>query len=288
MVPTVSRNHSSILFEYSPNVFLFDCGEGTQRQLRKIKFSANKIESIFLSHFHGDHILGLPGILQTMNANDRKETLSIYGPKGLKKFMSNLITTFSIENLSYEIKLYEIENDNIIFENKDIMIKAFELSHTINCIGYKIIEKDRVKISNKKVSELGLEANPLLKKIKYLEEVEYKGKIINPKDIGTIEKGRMIGVIMDTQECESYRKIAKDCDLLISEATHISEDEDMAKKSMHMTAKRCAQISKEEKVKKLILTHISQRYKKSNIVLDDAKKEFKNVEIANDFFVIEL
>ncbi|MDD3263544.1 MAG: MBL fold metallo-hydrolase, partial [Candidatus Nanoarchaeia archaeon] len=170
MVPTVLRNHSSILFEYSPNVFLFDCGEGTQRQLRKIKFSANKIESIFLSHFHGDHILGLPGMLQTMNANDRKEILNIYGPKGLNRFMSNLITTFSIENLAYEVKLFEIENNNnnnnnnIIFENKDIVIKSFELSHTINCIGYKIIEKDRIKISNKKVSELGLESNPLLKK----------------------------------------------------------------------------------------------------------------------------
>ena len=288
MVPTISRNHSSILFEYSPNVFLFDCGEGTQRQLRKIKYSANKIEAIFLSHFHGDHILGIPGLLQTINANDRKESLSIYGPVGLNKFISNLILTFSLDNLSYEIKVFEIKENSIILENKDLIIKSFELSHSINCIGYKIIEKDRIKISNKKIKELGVEGNPLLKKLKFLETVEFNGKTINPKDIGVLEKGRKIGIIMDTEECDGYYSIAEDCDLLISESTHISIDEKMAKKSMHMTAKRCAQISKEKNVKKLLLTHISQRYQKSNLVLNDAKKEFKNVEIASDFLVVEL
>lgn len=287
MIPTVERNLSSILFNYSPDVFLFDCGEGTQRQLRKIKYSPNKIDAIFISHLHGDHVSGIPGILWTMNANDRKKKIVFYGPLGIKKFISNLNITFNF-TLNYDIEVIEIKKEGKIYENDDLQIDANYLDHGVPALGYSITEKDNIKISNKKVKDLGLENNVLLKKLKSMNVVEFNNQKINPEDIGSLQNGRKVSIIMDTKECEGYYKLAKNSDLMISESTHISKDEESAKKSFHMTAKQCAKLAREYGAKRLVLTHISQRYKDSKIILKDAKKEFNDVDVAYDLFEIDL
>jgi len=286
-IPTARRNHTAVLMPYKSETILLDCGEGAQRQFRKAKFNPCKITRLIITHWHGDHVLGLPGLLQTLALNNYNRTLHIYIPKGTSKYIDLIFRMFVFQGkIKYEI--HECLSGKIL-ETPDFYIEAFPLKHGAPCNAYVFVEKDKRRLNKKKLQELSLPSSPLLKSLQEGKDIEYKGRTIKANSVSYIEKGKKISFILDTVLCENCFKAAKNADLLITEATYTEKEKDLASEYKHLTAKQAAEIAKSSQVKKLILTHISQRYdNKEKIILDEAKKTFKNVEIAEDLMKVEI
>ena len=285
-IPTAKRNHTAVLLQYRNENILIDCGEGTQRQFRKAKLNPCKLTRLLITHWHGDHVLGLPGLFQTLALNNYPKTLYIYGPTGTANFI-NLIYKLFIFREKLKIKVEEVQGK--FLETQDFYIEAFPLKHGAPCNAYTFVEKDRRKLDKKKLQKLKLPNSPLLAELQKGKDIKYKGKTIKAKYIGFIEKGRKIAFVFDTILCDSCYEAAKNSDLLVAEATYTEKEKELASEYKHLTAKQSAEIAKSSKVKKLILSHISQRYQgKENKILQEAKKIFPKTEIAEDFMKVEV
>lgn len=281
MVPTPERNHSAILLIYNGEGILMDCGESTQKQLKIAKIRPTSVKKILISHLHGDHVLGLPGLMQTLSTSNYEETLKIYGPLGISEFMNNMSVTFVFDNkLSYEVK--ELSKGTFV-DNQSYSLVAVPLSHNIPCLGYSFIEKDRRRIKVPYIKKLGLPEGPLLGKLQENKPIEWKGKKILPEDATYLVRGRKVSFINDTVICNGCNELANGADVLVSEATYTSEHTNKAKEYMHLTAKEAAQIASQNNVKELILTHFSQRYKSCDGIASEAKAIFENTVCAFDF-----
>ena len=286
MVPTKERNQSSILVSYGSENILVDCGEGTQRQLKISSTSLTKITKILISHWHGDHVLGLPGLIQSISASDYDKTLRIYGPKGTEKFMKNMSKTFLFDR-KIDLEIIEIK-PGIFFENENLILEAAYLEHNIETLGYNIIEKDRRKINLDYIKKQKIPQGPLLGKLQAGKNITWKGKKI-PLNKATKEIiGKKITVISDTKPCKGADKLAKNADLLICEATYSSKLESKGEQYRHMTSKQAAELANRSNSKQLILTHFSARYKNTLELEEDANTYFDNVLCAKDFMKINL
>lgn len=287
--PTIKRNVSSVAVKRGKEVILFDCGEGTQRQFQKSKLSYMQISKIFITHFHGDHFLGIPGLVQTMQLNDRESPLHIYGPKGMIDLTKQLLSLGYFKP-SYEIFAHEIdEGDELDF--KDYKIKPFRVSHGVPSIGYSLVENKRPgKFDKEKALELGVPEGPLFSKIQKGQTVTLRdGKKITPDMIlGKPRNGRKIVISGDTRPTGKIIDISKNADVLIHEATFSSEFKDIASDYGHSTAFDAANIANKAKVKKLFLTHISPRHLNSSELEEEAKKVFKNSFVPKDFQEMEV
>jgi len=287
MRPTKERNHSCIILEHNKENIMFDCGEGTQRQMKIAGIDFNRISTILISHWHGDHVLGIPGFIQSLAAQNYSGTLHIYGPKGTKKRINAMFKAFVFDNpLKIEIK--EIKKDGIFLEKDEYTIAAYKLEHSTPCIGFVFKEADKRKIKTDFIAKLGIPHGPLLGKLQEGKDILFNGKKIKAEDATTLIEGKKIGYIADTAVCEGCAKIAKNADLLISESTHASNLEDKAEEYQHLTAKQAGLIALHNNAKKLILTHFSQRYKNTKELEEDAKTHFDNVICAYDFMKIKL
>ncbi len=286
-IPTATRNHTAILLTYNEENILVDCGEGTQRQFRKMKLNPCKLTKILLTHLHGDHILGLPGLLQTLGLNKYPKELKIFGPRGTKNLIEGIYKTFQIKE---RIKLEVKEVTSEVFENQDFEITALPLEHGIDCNAYIFQEKEKLRIDKKKLQKLKLPRTEL-KKLKALTEgkdITIDGKKIKYKDLTYSEDGKKISFVLDTRLCPNVKKAIKNSDLAIMESTYLDETE-LAKEYHHMTIEQATKCAKEEKVKRLILTHISQRYEYQEEKLTQrAKAIFFKTEIAKDKMQIEI
>ncbi len=288
MAPTKERNPSSVYVRYRSHGILLDCGEGTQRQMKIAGIKAPKVTKILISHWHGDHVLGLPGLLQTLASLDYHDVLEIYGPSGSKQFLGYVLKSFAYDAKVLEIKLHEIEKEGVVFEDDDLMISAHELHHGIPCVGYVLSEKTKWSISMAKVKKLGLKEGSWLTEIQRGNTVTVGGKKVKPEDIATEVQGKKIGWVSDTSPCENLNSIAAHADLLISEATYTSRLEDKGEAYGHMTAEQSALLASRNSAKKLVLTHFSQRYKTTEDVLEEAQRYFDNVVCAYDFLKIHV
>jgi len=287
MVPTKDRNHTSILLKFKEENILVDCGEGTQRQLRIANEKPTRITKILITHWHGDHVLGIPGLLQTLAASNYQKNLLIFGPEGTKRFFDNLIKTFIFNNnLNYEIR--EIINDGVFYENDDFGIEAYKLEHKIPCLGYRFVEKDKRKINVASIKKYRIPEGPLIGKLQRGESIVYNGKKISSDDVSYIQKGKTVGFITDTNVCENCLNVANSADILISEATFKEDLKEKALEYSHLTVKDAAYIATRANVKKLVLTHFSQRYKGIGELEEEAKKYFKNSVCAYDFMKLTL
>ncbi|MBS3134887.1 ribonuclease Z [Candidatus Woesearchaeota archaeon] len=284
MHPTKERNLFSVLFRYKSENILIDCGEGTQRQLRMINIPSTKTNKILLTHLHGDHINGLPGLLQNLQANQYSKDLEIYGPVGLKKLMYHI---FEIAGLRMRVKINEIKS-GIVYKSKDFYVEAKELQHSSKVYGYSFTEHDKRKINMNYLKKFNLKRHVLLGNLQKGKDVVYNGKKIKAKDATTLVKGRKLSLITDTVYCDNCIKLAKDSDLLVCECTFSKELKDKAKAFKHLTSEDAANIAKKSKSKKLILTHFSQRYKDTERLVKEAKKIFKNTVDAKDFMKAEV
>jgi len=228
MVPTKERNHSAIFISYKNEGILLDCGEGTQRQFKIAGISPTKITKIFISHWDGDHVLGLPGLLQTLSSSEYNKCLEIYGPKNTKKFMSNLFKTFYFDN-KLNLKIHELKQGKF-FENSGFILEAFDLEHKVPTLGINFIEKDRRKINLSYTKKKQIPEGPLLGKLQNNHSIKFKGKVIKPENATYIVKGKKITYIADTVYCKNCIKFSKDSDILICDATYSSELEEKSKK----------------------------------------------------------
>ena len=288
-IPTATRNHISIFMSYKDENILIDCGEGTQRQIRKAKINPCSITRLLITHFHGDHVFGLPGLFQTLALNNYQKTLQIYGPKGTKKFINEIFKTF-IKVRGIKMQVSEVSGKFI--KTKDFEITALPLNHDAPCNGYLFEEKDKLRISREKLAKLQIPNIPEIAKLTEKKDIKYKGKIIKYKQLTYLEKGKKISIILDTGLCNNINKLAKNSDLAILESTFLEESgngEKLAKEYKHLTAKQAGKIAKQNKVKQLILTHISQRYEKnSEVLLNEGKAIFPNTKLANDFDIVNI
>lgn len=286
-VPSKLRNQSSIALKAFGEVFLFDCGEGTQRQLLNAKISPMKINQIFITHLHGDHILGLAGLIQSMGFRGRKNPLHIYGPIGIEK-MKKAMLSFGYFIIEFPIIIHEIKN-GIIVENSAYFIECIKTQHNIENFSYSFCEKKKPRFLREKAIELGVEIGPDFGKLHNGFEVEVGDKIIKPEQVlGEDRKGVKFIYSGDTKPCEAMVKLSKDANLLIHESTYKAEDEEKALKNAHSTSKQAATIAKKSNVDKLILTHVSTRYLETNDLKEEAIEIFKNTELAFDFMTIKL
>ncbi len=284
MHPTKDRNLFSILFKHNKENILIDCGEGTQRQLKIADFSPTKINRILITHLHGDHINGLPGLFQNLYANEYKKTLEIYGPKGTKTLIKNVL---KLVLGKIKIKVNEIKSGTII-KTEDLIIKAIPLNHTIKSYGYSIEETPKRKININYTKKFGLTKHPLLKQLQKGKNIIYNNKKILASKATYILKGKKITFIIDTAYCSNAIKLAKRSDILICESTFAEDKKEKANVYKHLTARQAATIAKKTKSKKLILTHFSQRYKTTELLQKEAKKIFKNTICAKDFMKIKI
>lgn len=288
-LPTPNRNPSGIMVNREGELMLFDCGEGTQQQMMRSKTGMMALSSIFITHFHADHILGIPGLVQTLSFHGRTEPLTIYGPHWVEEF-TKLLVGLGYYKLKYEIKTVQLKPGDII-KRDGYSIHILKTEHSVPSIGYALVEDERMgKFNRKKAIELGVPPGPMFSKLHRGESVEIEGKTIQSKDVvASTRKGRTIVYSGDTRPCEGILKASLGADLLIHDGTLTDDKSDRAVESMHSTAGEAASLAKEAEVHHLVLTHISSRYTDDTTpILEDAKKIFKNVTVADDLMEIEV
>jgi ribonuclease Z len=288
-IPSKERNHPAIALEYfgeEKETLLFDCGEGTQKQLMLSGISFMKINKIFISHWHADHFAGLIPLIQTMSLEKRKDELKIFGPEA-EKFVSNILDLgyfglrFPVEAMNVPFEGSKIE---VVDESKEYQVLSIPVLHTIPSVAYCFQEKERWSVDIKKLKELGLKSGAWLKKLKRLGKVEYREKEIKIEEIANVRPGLKVVYSGDTRPCENLLEISKGADLLIHDGTFLEEEESKG----HADVKQAAKIAKDANVKQLILTHISRRYTDPKELEDEAKKIFPNTRVAYDFMRIKL
>ena len=287
--PTIKRNVSAVAVKRGREIILFDCGEGTQRQFQKSNLSYMQISKIFITHFHGDHFLGLPGLFQTMQLNDREKPLHIYGPQGIDELKKQLLSLGYFKP-SYRIISHKLEDGNIL-NFKGYNIYARKVNHNVPTLAYCIDESKRPgKFNKSRALKLGIPEGPLFNKLQKGYTITLKnGKKIKPNMVlGRPRRGRKIVISSDTKPCDELIYFSKDADVLIHDSTFDSELEDVANKYGHSTAFQAAEIAKKAEVKKLFLIHISPRYLDNKKIEDDAKKIFPDSIVANDFQEFEV
>jgi ribonuclease Z len=288
-IPAKQRNVTSIalkLLEERGAIWLFDCGEATQHQILHTSIKPRRLEKIFITHLHGDHIYGLPGLLSSRSFQGGETELTVYGPKGLEDYI-RISLSVSQTYLKYPLKVVEIE-DGVIFEDEQFIVETRLLEHGIPSYGYRVIEKDKPgTLLVNKLKELGIEPGPQYRKIKDGEPIIFEnGTIIEATEfLGAPQKGKIITILGDTRKCENARYLAQDADVLVHEATFAKNEGSLAYEYFHSTTGHAAEIALDANAKKLYLTHISSRYdKEAALVLkNEAREIFVHTEMAEDF-----
>ena len=289
--PTLDRFTTSQILQINGKSFLIDCGEGTQIQLRNNKIKFNSIEDILISHLHGDHFFGLPGLILTFNLLGREKPLNIYGPRGIKNIIISLLKIGNTWT-NYKLNFTELDNPSseIIYDKNDISITTIPLYHGIYTNGFLFRKKTSVhKLLVDKALSFGIDktqfAGIKLGKDGILDD----GSIIeNIKLVEPLKPDLTYAYCSDTLFNEKIIKQIKGCDLLYHESTFLKKHENFAKKTFHSTAEQAALIAKKSNVKKLILGHFSTRYKDLTLFLKESKSIFQNVDLAleNKIFII--
>jgi len=289
-IPTVSRALPSVVVKRKNEILMFDCGEGVQRQMIEARVGFHKKMKIFVSHMHGDHVLGLPGLLQTMSLLDRTQKLEVYGPVGIKAFIESIKRTVQFV-LTFPVEVHEIQNEGIVCNEQEYHVQAARTDHEIPSLGYALTEKPRPgRFDPIKAKALGVPEGPLWAKLQHGDKVKILGgKVIKPEQVvGPPRLGKKIAYSGDTRPTENLVKLAENADLLIHEATLSDELAEKAREDGHSTPSQAARTAKKARVKRLILTHVSARYRDAQLLLEQARKIFPNTDVAKDFMKVEL
>ncbi|NLJ81141.1 MAG: ribonuclease Z [Firmicutes bacterium] len=285
--PSLERNVSSLALKLpqSKEIWLFDCGEGTQHQILASPFKLRKIKRLFITHLHGDHIFGLPGFLASRSFSAKDQKMALYGPPGIAEFLETTLRT-SFTRLSYPLEITEIEPDAEL-ELGSWRIKVGLLDHGLVSYGYRLEEPHRPgRLQAEKLERLGIPAGPLYGRLKRGETVVLEsGEILEGKDfVGPIQPGRSVVILGDTRYSPASAQLAKGADLLVHEATFEAALAEKAFEYYHSTTLQAAQVAQEAGVGKLVLTHFSSRYRRREYaaLLAEAKKIFPRTYLAED------
>lgn len=295
-VPTRFRNVSAVALRLPQRseVWLLDCGEGTQHQFLRSELRVSQLSRIFITHMHGDHIFGLMGLLASCGLGGTVDRMDIYGPKPLRDYLQGCIQ-HSQTHFSYPLKIHGVQ-PGLVYEDAEYQVYCQDLKHRVPAYGYRIQEKDRPgRFNVEQAKALGIPFGPLYGQLKAGAIVTLEdGRQIDGKTLCEADRpGRSVVYCTDTIFCESAVKLAQGADVLIHEATFAHKDADMAFQRLHSTSTMAAQVALAAGVKQLILTHFSPRYTPANAVtLEDLKAEaqsiFPNTCLAYDFFTYEV
>jgi ribonuclease Z len=285
--PTRMRNLPSVALEHEGEVMLFDCGEGTQRQMLQYSVNISRIKAIFITHAHGDHVIGIAGMVRTMGLSRRTDPLNIYVPQGQEDAIEDLIGTKYCEMIKYKINIIPIKGGGLVCRGDDYTISAFRVAHTIKCYGFVFQENEKIRFIKQKAEAAGIKGT-MYSEIMKKGFLKIGGKRVSLSSVTTKGKGRKIVYATDTVPSKVTQKEAAGADLLIHEATYTEQYKNLAKERGHATAMQVAKIAKAAKVNILALTHISARYKDPKELLEEAKSIFKNSRVAYDGMAVEL
>ncbi|OJU82603.1 MAG: ribonuclease Z [Chlamydia sp. 32-24] len=278
--PTRLRNHGAYLFRWNEEGFLFDPGEGTQRQFIFAGVAPPVVNRIFISHFHGDHCLGLPSMLMRLNLDKVTHPIHCYYPASGKKYFDRLrFGTIYHENI--HVVEHPVHEEGIVHIDDKFTIEAAYLNHSIENIGWRITESSTRKFDKDKLKEFKIQG-PKVKELEQNGTLEIDGNIIKLDDVSKIRPGDVISVVIDTRYCENAIKLAKNARMLLCESTYLEEEKELAYKHFHLTAKQAAQIAKEANAEQLVLTHFSARYLNLKPFELEAKEIFPNTFVADD------
>ncbi|BAI62908.1 ribonuclease Z [Methanocella paludicola SANAE] len=288
-VPSPCRGMPSLMVVREGERMLFDCGEGTQRQMMCCRSGFMDVGSIFLTHFHADHTLGIPGLIQTMGFQGRTEPLHIYGPKFVREYC-DILNSLGYLKPAFDVVAHELRHGDVV-ERNGYKVEAFRTFHSVPGLGYALMEDARLgRFDRQRALELGVPEGPLFGRLHRGEDVEVKGSIIKSSDVvGEPRPGRRIVYTGDTAPSQAFLPVLKGADLWISEATFADEASDKAAETLHSSSGDVARLAATAGVQRLILTHISSRYSEDiTPLLEDARKYFPGVVVAEDFMEVDV
>jgi ribonuclease Z len=287
--PTVERGVAAIAVQREGETLLFECGEGTQRQMMRYG-AAFSLAEIFISHFHADHFLGVIGLVRTLGLQGRDEPLNLYGPKGAKKHLRAAVD-LGVERPPFEVEIHELKAGDLL-KRDDYAIEVIGVEHGRGALGYALREDQRLgRFNPEKAAELGVPEGPLWGRLHKGETVELEdGSKVSPEDlVGPPRPGRLLVYTGDTRPCESVVAAAEGADLLIHEATFSQEEKERAAETLHSTALEAGQVALAARVRRLALTHLSARFSAApGILLEEAREVFAETVVAKDGMVIDV
>ena len=286
--PTENRGLSCICLEREGEVIMFDAGEAAQISYMKSGLGWNKKMKIFVTHLHGDHCVGILGLLQTMSMQKRTETLEIFGPSGIEEFIAANIKVLNF-GLSFPVLINTIKEGKI-FEDTKYSVYVSKANHSITAYSYRFEEKNKPgRFNVEKAKELGIPEGELWNKLQNGNEISISDKVIKPEQVlGEERPGKKIGISGDTMPTEELEVFFKDCDYLVFDSTFLEEEKQKALDTSHSTAKQAATLAKNANVKNLILTHFSARYKDETGHMQEASEIHDSVITAKDLLEIEI
>ena len=292
MMPLPYRHLTSVLLRRDGDLFLFDCGEGTQVSLKRLNLKWKKIDGIFISHTHADHVTGLPGILMLNSQVDRTEPLYIYGPPKIREYVETSRQVLDMY-INYPIVVKEITAPCVVHQGKDFYIRAFPLQHTKTCVGYTLEELDRPGEFNlEKAKELGVPMGPLFGKLQKGEDITLEnGTVVKSEDVmGKPRSGRKFSFVTDTMYLPSIAGEVKGSDLLICEGMFADDCADQAKEKKHMTARQAATIARDAAAKEMAMIHYRPRYtdRELEVLLKQAQEVYPEAILSKDRMIFEL
>lgn len=286
--PTENRGLSCICLENDGEILMFDAGEAAQISFMKSGLGWNKKMKLFVTHMHGDHCVGILGLLQTMSMQNRTETLEIFGPKGIEEFIAANIKILNF-GLSFPIIITTIKEGKI-FEDEKFSMYVCKANHSVTAFSYLFEEKDKPgRFNLEKAKELEIPEGKLWSELQKGNEITVNEKTVKPKQVlGEKRPGKKIGISGDTMPTEDLEKFFENCDYLVFDSTFLDEEKLRAQETCHSTAKQAATLGKNAKVKNLILTHFSARYKDENGHLKEAQEIHDSVITARDLLEVEI
>jgi len=286
--PTEDRGLSCICLEREGEILMFDAGEGVQVSYLKSGLGWNKKMKIFVTHLHGDHCIGILGLLQTMTLQRRTEKIEIYGPGGIDEFIAANIKVLNF-GLSFPVMISSVE-EGVVTDEKTYTVKACNADHSVPAFSYVFQEKDKPGRFHPDIAkELGVPEGSLWQKLQNGEEVTVEGKTVKPSDVlGEKRPGKKIGISGDTRPTKKLEEFFKDCDYLSFDSTFLDELKDKAIETRHSTSKEVATLAKNANVTNLILTHFSARYQDESVLANEAKTIHDSVIAAKDLLEIEI
>lgn len=281
--PTRKRNHGAYLFRWNGEGFLFDPGEGTQRQFIFANVAPTCVTRMFISHFHGDHCLGLGSMLMRLNLDKVTHPIHCYYPASGQTYFERL-RYGTIYHQTIQIIEHPVKEEGLVDEDDNFRIEARFLEHGVDNVGWRITEKDVRKFDRVKLDAAGVKG-PNVRLLEEKGEILIQGKKVLIDDVSQIRPGDVIAVAIDTLPCQAAVDLAKGARLFLCESTYLETHRDLAKKHHHLTAKQAAEIAKKAGAKMLVLTHFSARYQDAEVFAEEAKPVFSNVFVAEDFKV---
>jgi ribonuclease Z len=286
--PTVGRNVSALCVQREGDLMLFDCGEGTQRQMMRYQ-TGFSLGSIFVTHLHADHFLGVIGLLRTLSLQGREEPLELYGPRGGRRVLEAAVS-LGVERVGFPVVIRELSHgERVAREGYDVL--AFRAAHGPAALGFALVEHQRLgRFHPERARELGVPEGPLFGKLHRGEPISINGRVVRPEDVvGPSRAGRRVVYSGDTAPSADVIEVARHCDLLIHDCTFGEEEAERARETGHTTASEAARVARDAGAKRLVLTHISARYADAPALLEkEATQVFKSAVVAHDGMIVEV